>query len=79
MEVQLAADQERHLLALGSEMGKSVDELVQEAVLTFIEDCEDRRDAVAALAEGGPRFSQEEMEREFGLENRIPERGEKTA
>jgi predicted DNA-binding protein len=79
MEVTLRPDQEAHLKLLCREMGRSMDDFVSEAVLTFMEDYEDRRDAEAALAEGGPRFTQEEMERECGLDNRVLERSQKTA
>jgi predicted DNA-binding protein len=79
MEIKLRTDQEAHLKNLYTEMGRSVDDFAGEAILTFMEDYEDRRDAEAALAEGGPRFTQAEMEREFGLDNRVSERRQKTA
>jgi predicted DNA-binding protein len=79
MEINFRADREAHLRTLCEEMGRSVDDFVTEAILTFMEDYEDGRDAEAALAEGGPRFTQEEMEREFGLDNRVPEQRQKTA
>jgi hypothetical protein len=79
MEIKLRTDQEAHLKKLCAEMGRSVDDFAGEAILTFMEDYEDRRDAEAALAEGGPRFKQVEMEREFGLDNRVSEHRQKTA
>jgi predicted DNA-binding protein len=79
MEINFRADQEAHLKKLCEEMGRTVDDFAREAILTFMEDYEDRRDAEAALAEGGPRFTQEEMEREFGLDNRVLEHRQKTA
>ena len=79
MEINFRADREAHLRKLCEEMGRSVDDFVNEAILRFMEDYEDGRDAEAALAEGGPRFTQEEMEREFGLDNRVPEQGQKRA
>jgi len=79
MEFEFRADREAHLRMLCEEMGRSVDDFVSEAVLTFMEDYEDGRDAMAARAEGGPTYTQEEMEREFGLDNRVFERKQKTA
>jgi hypothetical protein len=79
MEINFRADREAHLRQLCEEMGRSVDDFVTEAILTFMEDYEDGRDAQAALAEGGPRFTLEEVEREFGLDHRIPEQSQKTA
>jgi hypothetical protein len=79
MEIDFRADREEHLKKLCEEMGRSVDDFAGEAILTFMEDYEDRRDAEAALAAGGRTFTQEEMEREFGLDNRVPERHQKTA
>jgi len=79
MEINFRADREAHLKKLCEEMGRSVDDFAGEAILTFMEDYEDRRDAEAALAAGGPTFTQEEMEREFGLDRRVPQRHQKTA
>ena len=56
---------------LCAEMGRSVDDFINEAVLTFMEDYEDGRDAMAALAEDGRNFTQEEIEAEFGLGHRV--------
>jgi hypothetical protein len=60
-------------------MGRSVDDFAGQAILTFMEDYEDIRDAETARAAGGPTFTQEEMEREFGLDNRVPELHQRTA
>ncbi len=79
MEINFRADREAHLKKLCEEMGRSIDDFAGEAILTFMEDYEDRRDAEAAVVEGGRSYTQEEMEREFGLENRVPERFQKTA
>ena len=83
MEFEFRADREAHLRMLCEEMGRSVDDFVNEAVLTFMEDYEDGRDAKAAMAEhlasGERTYTQEEMEREFGLDNRVPEFHQKTA
>ncbi len=79
MEIQFRADREAHLRKLCEEMGRSVDDFAGEAILTFMEDYEDGMAAKAALAEGGPTFTQEEMERELGLDHRVYERHPKTA
>ena len=79
MEINFRPDREAHLKMLCEEMGRSVDDFVNEAILTFMEDYEDGRDAEAAAAEGGRTFTQEEMEQEFGLEDRVPQRLQKTA
>ncbi len=54
MEINFRADREAHLRTLCEEMGRSVDDFVNEAVLTFMEDYEDGRDAKAAFEEAGP-------------------------
>ncbi|HZL28229.1 MAG TPA: hypothetical protein VFC39_17035 [Acidobacteriaceae bacterium] len=79
MEIDFRADREAHLRKLCEEMGRTVDDFANEALLTFMEDYEDGRDAQAALAEGGRTYTQEEMEQEFGLEDRVPQRLQKTA
>ena len=79
MEFQFRPDREAHLRVLCEEMGRSVDDFLNEAVLTFMEDYEDRRDAEAAIAESSTTYTQEEMEREFGLEHRVHASVQKTA
>lgn len=73
MEFTFRPDREAHLRTLCEEMGKSVDEFVNEAVLTFMEDYEDGRDGKAAMAEhlasGEPMITMEEMMRKYGLED----------
>jgi hypothetical protein len=79
MEINFRADREAHLRKLCEEMGRSVDDFVNEAILTFMEDYEDGRDAEAALAEGGPRFTLEEVEQHLGLDRPDLAEGRKTA
>ncbi len=71
MEFEFRPDREAHLRMLCEEMGRSVNDFVNEAVLTFMEDYEDGRDAQAAFDEqektGEPMITLEEMMREFGL------------
>jgi predicted DNA-binding protein len=52
MVVALRQDQEEHLKLLCEQMGRSVDDFVREAVLTFMEDYEDGRDAEAVHGGG---------------------------
>jgi hypothetical protein len=78
MEIEFRADREAHLRKLCEEMGRTVDDFANEALLTFMEDYEDGRDAAGALAEGGRTYTQQEMEREFELEDRVSERSSKT-
>ncbi len=79
MILPLRADQEQHLLKLCEEMGRTPEDFVREAVLTFMEDFEDGRDAQAALDQGGPRYTQEEMEKESALEGGVLGSLQKTA
>ena len=79
MEINFRADREAHLRKLCEEMGRTVDDFAGEALLAFMEDYEDRRDAEHAIAEGGPTMTQQEMECEFGLDNRVLEHRQKTA
>ena len=79
MQIEFRADREALLRELCAEMGRTVDDFCNEAILTFMEDYEDGRDAQAAVAEGGRTYTQEEMEREFGLVDRIHDSLHKTA
>ncbi len=79
MQFEFRADREALLRKLCEEMGRSVDDFVNEAVLTFMEDYEDGRDAMAAKAEDARTLSQEEMEREFGMVSRVHGSLQKTA
>jgi predicted DNA-binding protein len=79
MQIEFRSDREEHLRKLCAEMGRSVDDFVNEAILTFMEDYEDGRDAQTALAEGGRTWTQEELEQEFALDRAVPELHQKTA
>ena len=72
MEFQFRADREAHLRKLCEEMEKSVDEFINEAVLTSMEDYEDGRDATAAFAEfeasGEKAMTLEAVVERYGLE-----------
>ena len=79
MQFDFRADREAHLRHLCAEMGRTVDDFINEAVLTFMEDYEDGRDALAAVAEGGRNYTQEEIEAEFGLADRVHASKQKAA
>ena len=79
MLLPLRPDQEAHLLKLCEEMGRSPEDFVREAVLTFMEDYEDGRDAEIAIRESTRTYTQEEMEQRFGLEDRVRRPLSKTA
>ena len=71
MTFEFRTDREAHLRMLCEEMGRSVDDFVSEAVLTFMEDYEDARDADESLQEGGSTVSAEEMRKQLGLDGQV--------
>ena len=79
MQIDFRADREELLRKLCAEMGRTVDDFCNEAILTFMEDYEDGRDAQTAMAEGGRTYTQEEMEQEFALVDRVHDSLKKTA
>jgi predicted DNA-binding protein len=79
MVVALRQDQEAHLKLLCEQMGRSVDDFVREAVLTFMEDYEDGRDAEAVLALNGPTYTSEEVRKRLGLDDSIHGGGSEAA
>jgi predicted DNA-binding protein len=72
MTFEFRADREAHLRMLCEEMGRSVDDFINEAVLTFMEDYEDGRDAQAARAQdlqsGERNITLEELMEKYGLD-----------
>ncbi len=79
MQIEFRADREALLRELCAEMGRTVDDFCNEAILTFMEDYEDGRDASAAMAEGGRTYTQKELEQEFELVDRVHNVFKKTA
>lgn len=75
MEFEFRPDREAHLQMLCEEMGRSVDDFVNEAVLTFMEDYEDLRDGRAAYKEflesGEQAIPLAEIVARYGLEDRL--------
>ena len=72
MEIQFRPDREALLKELCAEMGRSVDDFCNEAILTFMEDFEDARAADAAIREmeesGEQPVSLEEVMRGYGMD-----------
>ncbi len=79
MIVPLRPDQEAHLQKLCEEMGRSPEDFVREAVLTFMEDYEDGRDAKAILDRNEPTYTLKEVEQHLGLDGSDHEIRRKTA
>ena len=68
MEFEFRPDREAHLRELCQEMGRSVDDVLNEAVLSFMEDYEDARDADEAFQQGETTVSAEEARKQLGLD-----------
>jgi predicted DNA-binding protein len=79
MLLPLRPDQETHLLKLCEEMGRTPEDFVREAVLTFMEDYEDGRDAQEVLDRNEPTYTLEEVERHLGLDCSVETISRKTA
>ena len=79
MLLPLRPDQEAHLLKLCEEMGRAPEDFVREAVLTFMEDYEDGRDAEEALRQPGDWMTQEQLERELEMDSEVQPGLAKTA
>lgn len=74
MTLPLRPDQEAHLLTLCEAMGRTPEDFVREAVLTFMEDYEDGMEAEAAVVEAkseGKFYTSEEVRKELGLEDYV--------
>jgi RHH-type rel operon transcriptional repressor/antitoxin RelB len=66
--INLSQDIQKRLLALSQEVGRQEDELIQEAIILYLEDCEDLKDAQERRANLPDRYySLEEVEQELGL------------
>jgi predicted DNA-binding protein len=66
--VHLSPDIESRLSMISQQVGLGEDELVVEAIIHYLEDFEDRRDAEERLSNPPDRFlSLEEVEKELGL------------
>lgn len=68
MSVQIPTFAEKLLERVAKREGKTPEKWVSEAVLELLEDAEDLHVVQARLREGGKRYTQEEIEKEFGLD-----------
>lgn len=70
--INLAENIEKRLLAICQQIGREEDELIEEAILNYLEDLEDSRDAQERLSNPPEHyFTLAEVEQELGLANRI--------
>jgi RHH-type rel operon transcriptional repressor/antitoxin RelB len=67
MAVEIPAEIESQIEAFASKTGESKDELVREALLTYLEDREDAIVAADRLKGSSGRISLEEIGRKYGL------------
>jgi RHH-type transcriptional regulator, rel operon repressor / antitoxin RelB len=65
--IQIPVEIESQIEALARRTGESKDDLVREAILTYLEDREDARIAAERLKNPGTRISLEEIGRKYGL------------
>ena len=69
LNVPLSPDVERRLSELAKRTGRAESDFARELIEGNIEDLEDRYLAEKAIAEGGPRFTSEQIRKELGLEH----------
>jgi RHH-type rel operon transcriptional repressor/antitoxin RelB len=69
MAVQIPAEIESQFEAFARRTGESKDDLVREALLTYLEDREDAMIAAERLKNPGARISLQEIGRKYGLED----------
>ncbi|WP_017296319.1 type II toxin-antitoxin system RelB family antitoxin [Geminocystis herdmanii] len=68
--LSLSPNIENRLSILAHELGKKEDELLQDAIISYLEDLEDIRDAEIRLSDSLNSYvTIEEMEKRLGLEN----------
>lgn len=68
--LNLTANIENRLSVLAEELGKKQDELLLEAIINYLEDLEDIRDAQERLNDSFDSYlTIEEMEKKLGLED----------
>jgi RHH-type rel operon transcriptional repressor/antitoxin RelB len=70
-EITIVVDSEidDELTAIAELTGRSKSTIAREALLDWLEDQEDIRDAMAVIVQGNPKISLEEVERILGLES----------
>jgi len=67
MQINFEPNIENALLSLSMQNGQSVEFFVSQAVSNYLEDMEDISQAKKILAEKNQSWSQEEMEKELGI------------
>ena len=68
MTIQLEPEVEEQLNRLVAQSGVSADRAVNAALREYLQDLEDYADAMAAMREGGPTITLEELRLELGLD-----------
>lgn len=64
--INLSQDIEKRLFTISQEMGRKEDDLIEEAIITYLEDFEDIKDAQERLSNPPDRyFTLEEVEEEL--------------
>jgi len=79
MEIVMSEDLKQRLLAIAPRTGKTVEEFVQEALYTYVEDYEDGLAAEEALKSAQTTITLSEMRKELALDRRDLEYSKKTA
>lgn len=79
VEINMSEALEVRLHELAHEAGQTAQEFALIAIKHYMEDYEDTLEAMAAMAEGGPTYSLEEVRRELELDSRVQEKSPETA
>ena len=79
LEVRMSEALEARLHELAHGAGQSVQDFALTAIKNYMEDYEDTLEAMAAVAEGGPTYSLEEVMREIELDSRVQQKSPETA
>ncbi len=79
LEIKMSEALEARLHELAREAGQSTEAFALTAIKGYMEDYEDTLEAEAAIAEGGPTYSLEEVMREIELDSRVQKKSPETA
>lgn len=69
MNLNLSPKLENRLSILAQKLGKKEEELIQEALISYLEDLEDLRDAEYRLCNPNSYLTLDELEKSLDLEN----------
>ncbi|GEM_PF-3346438 len=70
--INLSQDIHTRLFAISRQVGRKEDDLIEEAIITYLEDFEDIKDAQERLFNPPDRYlTLEEVEEELGLANNL--------